>query len=93
MKKNYIGRGRKMRLDYMIRILTQDVEPDFMRAHVRCGLGFQGRHLCMTEKAAKECAEQLTFEDAERCIEELEDNLVCAPSYFKDIILIIFTST
>ncbi|KIJ55823.1 hypothetical protein M422DRAFT_85496, partial [Sphaerobolus stellatus SS14] len=45
LKKNYIGRGRKMRMDYMIHILTQSVEPDFYRAHVRCGLGFQGRHL------------------------------------------------
>ncbi|KIJ53070.1 hypothetical protein M422DRAFT_242174 [Sphaerobolus stellatus SS14] len=74
--KNYIGHGRKMRLDYMIHILTQDVKPGFMHAHVRCRLGFQGRHLCTTEKAAKERAERLTFEDAERCVEELKYNLV-----------------
>ncbi|KIJ25084.1 hypothetical protein M422DRAFT_193889, partial [Sphaerobolus stellatus SS14] len=72
LKANYLGRGRKHRLDYMIRILTQDVEPDFMYAHVRCGLGFQGRHLCKAERIAKERASTLMYEEAQIHVEQLE---------------------
>ncbi|KIJ24133.1 hypothetical protein M422DRAFT_275152 [Sphaerobolus stellatus SS14] len=74
--KNYIGHNRRQRLDYIIRILSQDVEPDYMRAHVRSGLGFRARNLCKAETEAKKFADQLSFDDAEASVQELNDNQI-----------------
>ncbi|KZV78403.1 hypothetical protein EXIGLDRAFT_783879 [Exidia glandulosa HHB12029] len=35
LKRNYLKLMRRRRLDFIIRVLTQEVVPDFMRAHVR----------------------------------------------------------
>ena len=59
-----------MRLDYMIKILTQDVVPDFMCSHIRCGLGSQARRLCKTEEEAQKRAQAILFEEAEAHVQE-----------------------
>ncbi|KIJ25148.1 hypothetical protein M422DRAFT_273925 [Sphaerobolus stellatus SS14] len=42
---------------------------------------FQGRQLCKQERVVKACAERLAFEEAERRIEELENNQLKAESF------------
>ncbi|KIJ33949.1 hypothetical protein M422DRAFT_264088 [Sphaerobolus stellatus SS14] len=88
LKKNYIGRGRRQRIDYIIRILSQDVVPDYMRAHVRSGLGFRGRHLCEAEMKAKKLADELPYADASTRVIELEsestDTMVQVESFTQD---------
>ncbi|KIJ32606.1 hypothetical protein M422DRAFT_265491 [Sphaerobolus stellatus SS14] len=88
LKKNYIGRGRRQRIDYIIHILSQDVVPDYMRAHVRSGLGFRGRHLCEAEMKAKKLADELPYADASTRVIELEsestDTMVQVESFTQD---------
>ncbi|KIJ36527.1 hypothetical protein M422DRAFT_261087 [Sphaerobolus stellatus SS14] len=38
--------------------------PDYMRAHLRSGLGLRGRHLCQVEMKAKKAADEITFAGA-----------------------------
>ncbi|KIJ43123.1 hypothetical protein M422DRAFT_253627 [Sphaerobolus stellatus SS14] len=68
-------------MDYMIHILPQDVEPDFMRAHIRCSLGFQNRHLCKPDVAARAATDKITSEEAEEMIKELEGSQLRAESF------------
>jgi hypothetical protein len=42
LRRNYIGQMQKQRVDYLIKILTQDVEPDYVHSYVCIGLGFKG---------------------------------------------------
>ncbi|EJD44976.1 hypothetical protein AURDEDRAFT_39852, partial [Auricularia subglabra TFB-10046 SS5] len=53
LKRHYLKLMRRRRLDFIIRVLSQEVEPDFMRAHVRVGLGFKGAHLCLAERKSQ----------------------------------------
>jgi len=49
----------------MIRILTEEVEPDYLHAHVRIGMGFSVCGLCKAEMQAKQLAEELDLVEAE----------------------------
>ena len=91
LKRNYIGRGGKQkRMDFIIRILTQDVEPDYMRAHIRSGLGFRSRKLCKAEQEAQKIAESLAFEEAEESVREVSEYAVFI-FIFSWIICLIFS--
>jgi len=61
-------------VDYLIRILTEDVELDFMRLHIRSGLGFKGHHLCKAEQEGKNIADSIPFDEAEASVEDLGNN-------------------
>ena len=73
LKKNYIGRGRKQRLDHIIHILTQCVEPDYLRVHIRGGLGFKARK---AEIDAKKAAYSLPFDEAAEYVIEVDGSQV-----------------
>ena len=78
-------------MDYLIWILVEDVEPDFMRAHVRCGLGFTGCRLCKAENEAKKIAESIPFDEAEEALTDKGNNevksisFVCTGQFFSEI--------
>jgi len=63
-------------MDYLIRILAEDVERDFPQSHIRCGLGFKGRQLCKAEMEAKSLANTIPYEEAEATISEAQNNEV-----------------
>ena len=60
----------------MLRILTQEVEPDYLRAHVRSGLGFRSRTLCKAETEAKKVADSLSLAEGDQRITGIEDREV-----------------
>ncbi|KIJ34446.1 hypothetical protein M422DRAFT_263401 [Sphaerobolus stellatus SS14] len=64
-KRNYLGRIRRQRADFIIRILVEEVEPDYMRSHIRIGFRFNGYRLCKAEEEGKKLAKNLILSDAE----------------------------
>ncbi|KIJ34784.1 hypothetical protein M422DRAFT_263142 [Sphaerobolus stellatus SS14] len=64
-KRNYLGRIRRQRADFIIRILVEEVEPDYMRSHIRIGLCFNGYRLCKAKEEGKKLAKNLILSDAE----------------------------
>ena len=78
-------------MDYLIRILVEDVEPDFMHAHVRCGLGFKGRRLCGAENEAKKISELIPFCEAEESVIDKDSEVtsisfICAGQFLSVIL-------
>jgi len=67
-------------MDYLIQILVKDVEPNFMCAHVRCGLRFKGRQLCKAENEAKKLSELIPFCEVEESVID-KDNEVTSSSF------------
>jgi len=64
-------------VDYLICILTEDIEPDFMHLDICSGLGFKDRHLCRVEQEGKNIADSIPFDKAEALVEDLGNNEVC----------------
>jgi hypothetical protein len=58
-------------------MLVEEIEPDYKRVHVRCGLGFQSCQLCKAEKDAKALAHALDHNVASQMVSKAEDNKVC----------------
>ncbi|KAF8585202.1 hypothetical protein K439DRAFT_1660372 [Ramaria rubella] len=84
LKKNYIGWMRKQRVDFMICLLTQDIEPDYMRAHIRIGLGFKGRAMCKAERENRRKADELNSEDAVERVRELNEEQIQVESFSQE---------
>ena len=61
-------------MDYLVRILTEDVKLDFMCTHILCGFGFKGHRLCKAEGKGKRLAEAIPYEEAELAIEDVWEN-------------------
>ena len=60
----------------MIRLLTQDIEADYMQAHICIGLGFKCRTLCKAECKSQQEAQELNPEDAAERVWELNEEWV-----------------
>jgi len=63
-------------MDYLIKILVEDIEPDFRQTHIHCGIGFKGRQLCKAEQDAKKTTNAIPYEEAEVVICEADNNEV-----------------
>jgi len=59
----------------MIRILTEEVESDYLRTHVQIGMGFSVRALCKAERQAKQLAEELDLVEAEERVRVVSEQM------------------
>ncbi|KIJ33294.1 hypothetical protein M422DRAFT_264849 [Sphaerobolus stellatus SS14] len=64
--------------------MSEEIEPDYMHAHVRIGIGFNSCHLCKAEQEAKKHAQALTPADAESRVRVVSDKLVMIDSFTKE---------
>src|ERR1700742_4038501 len=59
LKWNYLCLMRKQRLDVLVHILTDKVEPDYRRLDIRVSLGFENSNLSRVEYASRKAAESV----------------------------------
>ena len=67
---------QKQRVEFMIRLLTQDIEADYMQAHICIGLGFKHHTLCKAKHESQQEAQELNPEDAAERVRELNEEWV-----------------
>ncbi|KIJ25137.1 hypothetical protein M422DRAFT_273914 [Sphaerobolus stellatus SS14] len=84
LKRNYLGRIRRQRVDFLIRLLSEEIEPDYNRAHIRTGIGFGTRYLNKAEQEGKKSAETLIFSEAEARVRVVSAELAMVDSFTKD---------
>ncbi|KAF8524381.1 hypothetical protein BU17DRAFT_24279, partial [Hysterangium stoloniferum] len=53
LKWNYLHKIHHQQVDFLICVLSQEVEPDYFRAHVWVGMGFNNHTLCKAERQGK----------------------------------------
>ena len=49
---------------FLICVLSQEVEPDYLHSHVQVGMGFNKRMLCKAESKVKKIADELDAAEA-----------------------------
>lgn len=69
---------RKQRVDVLVYILTQRVEPDYQRMEIRVALGFENSNLSKTELASRKTAEAIESGVLDEMVIDDGDNNVCA---------------
>lgn len=66
---------RKQRIDVLLHILTDQVEPDFHRDHVRIGLNFERSRLSKAEQESRKKANAILSMELEDMFEYAEETL------------------
>ncbi|KAJ6507586.1 hypothetical protein DFH09DRAFT_943012 [Mycena vulgaris] len=76
LKTFYLKLMRKQRIDVLLHILTEQVEPDFRRSDIRVALDFERPRLSKGEQASQQKARAIPSEDLDDMIDyaDIEDN-------------------
>lgn len=81
MKWDYLRFMRKQRLDVLIHILTEQLEPDYRTKDLRVALGFEETSLSMAELASRKAAEGIDLADIDDMVAETGDGSVSLSSH------------
>lgn len=73
LKRDYLRLMRKQRVDVLIHILVDQVEPDLRRQEAQIRLGFEAPHLQKHEKASKKLANTIETGELKSMVEYYED--------------------
>jgi hypothetical protein len=76
LKTFYLKLMRKQRIDVLLHILTEQVEPDFRRSDIRVALDFERPRLSKSEQVSYQKARLIPSEDLDDMIDyaDIEDN-------------------
>ena len=73
LKREYIRYMRRQRVDVLVYILTNEVEPDFCRDDLRVALELANPSLCQIERKNKQRAQAILLEDIDGMLTPIED--------------------
>ncbi|KAF8584177.1 hypothetical protein K439DRAFT_1616892 [Ramaria rubella] len=73
LKWNYLHNIRRQHIDYLIRILAEDLEADYMHTHVRIGRVFAQRAFFKAEQEGRRLAEGLDTASAEHRVRVISE--------------------
>ncbi|KAF8515617.1 hypothetical protein BU17DRAFT_51568 [Hysterangium stoloniferum] len=76
LKWNYLHKIHRQWVDFLICVLSQEVEPDYFCAYIWVGMGLNNHTLCKAERQGKKSADELDPVEAKEKVRVVPETTV-----------------